>query len=169
MRSFSQDFRASFEEESSEHPIVVLLTITAGSDVVRVANDTVDYSYGGNTYVGFPFEFELLTDDARPPKGRLNIQNVDREIGNAIQALTEAPELTIIALSSQDFGDALGDPKTRTEIGTPVVEYQATNLVLRNISVDAMMVTGEIQSYDYTSEPWPRIRTTPDLLPGLEV
>lgn len=170
MRDFSQSFRAGFEDPNSPDLIVVLLTLTAGASVLRVANDVVDYVYGGETYLGFPFQFELLTDSDRPPRGQLSVQNVDQRIGQAIQALSEAPAMEITVLADQDFGAAalVDGVKTRTEIGTPVVEYQASSLVLRNISVDAIAVTGEIQTYDYTSEPWPRIRTTPELLPGLE-
>lgn len=173
MRSFSATFRNELEASSSEEHILVLLKISDSSGLApaRVVSDTVDYLYddgaGEQRYVGFPFVIELLSDDGRPPRGRLTIQNVDARIGARVRLLTEAPSMILTVLASADFGAATGDPKTRSAIGTPAIEYQALHLALRNIKVDAMAVSADIVSYDYTSEPWPAIRSTPNLLPGL--
>lgn len=175
MRTLSSTYRNALEASASGVNLPVFLKITDGVGApVRVVADTVDYLWDDGAgeqqrYQGFPFMIEILGDDGRPPRGRLTIQNVDARIGARVQALSAAPGCTVTLLSSADFGSATGDPKTRSPIGTPVIEYQARYLSLRNISVDALAVSADIVSYDYTSEPWPQIRSTPDLLPGLEL
>lgn len=175
MRTLSSTYRNALEASASGVNLPIFLKLTDGVGApVRVVSDTVDYLWAEGAidlqrYQGFPFMIEVLGDDGRPPRGRLTIQNVDARIGARVQALSEAPGATITLLSSDDFGAATGDPKTRSPLGTPVIEYQALHLALRNISVDALAVSADIVSYDYTSEPWPQIRSTPDLLPGLEL
>lgn len=172
-RALSQTFRRELEEPRSAEFLVVLLTIEAPTlaDPIRVANDTVNYNYNGDTYLGFPFEFELVDDSAsgRIPTGRIRIQNVDRQIGEAIVNLTQSPSVTITILASADFADTLsGDDERFPIVDEPVIEYQATNLMFTNISVNAMEITSELISFDMTSEPWPAVRTTTDRLPGLD-
>lgn len=167
-RPLSTAFRRELEEPRSTEFIVILLTIsdTSLKEPIRVANDTVSYIYNGDTYVGFPFEMELLDDTIRLPTGRIRIQNVDRQIGEAILALTDPPTLTITVLASSDFGPISNG--AREPLGTPTVEYEATNLIFNNISVNVTEVTGELGSFDMTNEPWPAIRSTADRLPGLD-
>lgn len=204
-RAFSSSFRRDLEEPRSNEMLIILLRIEDPTiaNPILVANDTVSYIYNGETYLGFPFEFELIDDSAsgRIPTGRIRIQNVDRQIGEAIVNLTQSPALTIIILASADFSNAVDEngarsPRLATEpsfllmsagagkvlsasgiaLGlssseatiVPTVEYEATNLMFTNISVNAMEVTGEIISFDMTNEPWPAIRTTTDRLPGLD-
>ena len=172
-RVLSQSFRRELEEPRSPEFLVILLRIEDPTihDPILVANDTVNYNYNGETYLGFPFEFELIDDSAsgRIPTGRIRIQNVDRQIGEAIVNLTQSPKLTITILASADFADTLsGDDERFPIVAEPTIEYQAENLMFTNISVNAMEVTGEIISFDMTNEPWPAIRTTTDRLPGLD-
>jgi uncharacterized protein DUF1833 len=172
-RTVSSSLRRELEEPRSAEFLVILLTIedpTLASPI-RVANDVINYNYNGDTYFGFPFEFELVDDSAsgRIPTARIRIQNVDRQIGEAIVNLTQSPVITITMLASSDFATTLsGDDARFPIVDTPVVEYQATNLMFTNISVNAMEVTAELISFDMTSEPWPAIRTTADRLPGLD-
>jgi hypothetical protein len=168
-RSISATLRRDLEEPRSNEYLVILLEITHPSLAIpiRVANDVVAYVYESNTYLGFPFEFELLGDGTQVPRGRIRIQNVDRQIGEAVLELISPPELTITILASSDFTQALSDGK-RMPIDTPIVEYQASHLVFGNISVDALSISGEIVSFDMGTEPWPAVRTTADRLPGLD-
>lgn len=202
-RTLSQSFRRDLEEPRSNEMLVVLLTIEDPTlaDPIRVANDVVNYNYNGDTYIGYPFEFELVDDSAsgRIPTGRVRIQNVDRQISEAIINLTQSPTVTITILASADFDvvdadgvrspeqlagsfllmsagaghilDTSGDEVSvsgGTQTVVPTVEYQATNLMFQNISVNAMEISADLTSFDMTSEPWPAIRTTTDRLPGLD-
>ena len=122
-------------------------------DPIRVVNDIKDYVYLTNTYIGCPFNFNLMSDDeTRQPRAQISIQNVDRTICNTI-------------LASNQF-DLTADP--RTEISSPsVIEYEADFLTIKNISVSVAAITGTIESFDFTREPWPFVRATKERLPGL--
>lgn len=134
---------------------------------IRAANDVVDYILGGLRYTGVPFEMEALTDGERPPSGRLRIHNVDRRLGEVVLALKSPPRLRIDIYAGSDWGPKDTGQNARLPIGTPVPWYSAPGLRLRNVTVDAMAVSGEVVSYDPTSEPWPSVRATRDRLPGL--
>jgi Domain of unknown function (DUF1833) len=169
-REISAPVRRRLEQPSTNEYLVVLLEITHASLAIpiRVANDIVSYVYNGGTYLGFPFEIELVGDVEKVPRGRIRIQNVDRRVGEAIRELTSSPNLTITILASSDFDTAVAADGTRSAIGTPIVEYQANHLIFGNISIDAMAISGEIISYDFSNEPWPAVRTTAERLPGLD-
>src|SRR5262245_51376559 len=171
-REISTAFRRELEEPRSTELVVILLEISHPSLAVpiRVANDTVHYLYNGNTYIGFPFEIDLLGDDEQIPRGQLKIQNVDRQIGEAILELTTPPSLTITIVAGSDFGEtsAADHYQAVPLVDEPGIEYQATHLMFGNIQVDAMAVVGEIKSFEVSSEPWPAIRTTAERLPGLD-
>lgn len=169
-RAISLGLRRALEEPRSSEYVVVLLEITHPllATSIRVANDVVSYNFEGNTYIGFPFELEILSDSKNVPRGQLRVQNVDRRISEAIIDLVSPPKLRIILLANSDFSDTLTDNE-RTPVSDDIQpEYEASNLVFANVSVDAMSVSGEIMSFDMSSEPWPGIRSTADRLPGLD-
>lgn len=166
MRQVTSVFRAGIEAPASADVLLLFLTIShpSLSDDIRIVVDRKDFMLGGKKYLAAPVEIDILTDDDRPPRGRITLQNVDRQIGEAVRRMTNSPQLRIQLLSSIDF-DLTADP--RTPIGTPAVEYEADYLRLRNVSVDPMQITAEIMSFDYSQEPWPEIRATKSRLPGL--
>lgn len=168
-RALSTRFRQGLEQHNSDELPIVLLILThpSLSTPIRVANDIVDYYYDGNQYIGFPFEFDILTDNATIPRGTLVIQNVDRRIGQAIMDLKTPPFIEIVIVASVDFAEPVGNIRYEHPDGA-TIEYQAANLVLADVNVDASRIQGTIQSFDLTNEPWPAIRTTEDRLPGLE-
>ncbi len=171
-REISTSLRRALEEPRSAEYVVILIEITHQTlaTPIRVANDVVDYVYLGNTFIGFPFEIELVSDSARTPRGSLRIQNVDRRISEAVLELTTPPQLSIILFAQSDFEEI--EPGGRTRLpptGTePTPEYQADHLILGTITIDASMVSGEILSFDMSNEPWPAIRATAERLPGLD-
>lgn len=170
-RVISAELRRALEEPRSAEYVVVLLEITHQllGQPIRVANDTVSYNFEGNSYVGFPFELEIVTDSNSVPRGQLSIQNVDRRIGEAVVNLTSPPSVRIILLANADFENTLNADNEREPVSDEIEpEYEALGLVFGNISVDAMTVSGELLSYDMSNEPWPAIRSTADRLPGLD-
>lgn len=159
------------EEPRSDEYIIVLLEIQIpqSTTVIRVANDVVDYVYNGNTYIGFPFEIELVGDVERMPRGTLRIQNVDQRIGEAVLELVNPPRLAILLFAQSDFEPTEVGGRTRNELSGGIQpEYEARNLVFGNVSVDAVNLSGEILSFDMSNEPWPAIRSTAERLPGLD-
>lgn len=169
-RGISAAFRRSLEEPRSDDYPVILLEISheSLSNPIRVANDVVSYSYQNNTYIGFPFEFEIVGDSEQVPRGQLRIQNVDQRISDAVLSLTTPPRVDLLIFASSDFSETLVDgvrPSIETD---PVPEYSARHLIFGNITVDVVAIAGEIKSFDMSNEPWPAPRTTADRLPGLE-
>lgn len=166
-RNISAATRSRIEEPESSEQLVILLIISHGSlsEPIRVANDIVDYAYDGETYIGFPFEIELVSDNDEVPVGRLTVQNIDQRISDALLELVTPPQVTVMIVAGRGFSAPINN--VRQEIGTAPLEYMASNLMLGNTTVDASSIQAEIRSYDLTAEPWPAIRTTTDKLPGL--
>ena len=46
------------------------------AQTIRVANNRQDVTSNGNVYTGVPFSIRLITDDERPPRGEIEVQNV---------------------------------------------------------------------------------------------
>jgi hypothetical protein len=144
---------AAFAEATDEVFIVMLEITHPNLDApIRVANNTEDVPFGGETFQRFPFELKLPNDDEQAPRAQLTIANVDRVVGNTVLKLTPAPEVRIIVvLASQP----------------DITELDIAGFVLANVEVDAMTVTADLISKVYDTEPWPFHRATKDRLPGL--
>lgn len=164
-RAISTGFRHSTQAAFSDDVDLIFATISHPlADTIRVVNDTVDFTYGGENWIGFPFEITILSDDDSPPTAKLSFQNVDKVIGSLIQDLSSALRLKLEVLSSADFNL---DVRPRTPKGTPHVEYVADKLFLSNFAVDALTVTASIVGWDYLQRTWPGRRATQNRLPGL--
>jgi hypothetical protein len=165
-RTITSAFRTAAQSSFRDEVDLIFLTITH-ADLglpIRVVWDTKDFVYGGNTFIGFPFDLELLSDDESPPTARLQIQNVNPQIGDSIRSLLTPPRIKIQLLSSLDFNLNV---TPRTEIGTATVIYSADQLFLINVSVDAMVISGQIVGWDYVQRVWPAERATAANFPGL--
>jgi hypothetical protein len=153
-RTVTTAFWEALSFSASDEDFVVLATIShqSISPPIRVVSDTVDLVSNGETFVGFPFEFVLPADTDSPPKGKIRIQNADKRIGTVVLALDTAVDMQL-------------DVVLRSDPNTLQVSYR--NLKLRNITGDAMAIEGEIGVQDYSTVPWPRVKATRALLPGL--
>jgi len=145
---------SAFAQETDE-VWLVLVTIDHAdlSQPIRVVNNTEDVTSGGDTYVAFPFDITL--PDARedaPPRARLVIDNVSREIAEAIRTISSAPSVTLEVIRA-------ADPDT-IEISWPFFK-------LRNVKWDVGKVSGDLTLEDFTSEPYPAGIFSPASFPGL--
>lgn len=167
-RSVTTSFRRSAEASFADEVDLVFLTISHPTlgEPIRVVWDTEDFVYGGATFTGYPFDIELLTDEEKPPTAKLQIQNVDPRIGDTIRTLTTPPRLKIELLSSADFNLTV-NPRMEILSPAPNVVYSADQLFLVNVSVDVMMVSGDIVGWDYIQRVWPGKRATQGYFPGL--
>lgn len=134
---------------------LVLLTIehTDLATPIRVVNNTVNITSGGDEYIAFPFNVTL--PDARedaPPRARLIIDNVNREIAEAVRSITSAPTVTIEVIRG-------ADPDT--------IEITWPYFTLRNVKWDANQVSGDLALEDFTSEPYPAGIFSPASFPGM--
>lgn len=154
-RSLSTNALLALTAQETEEVFVILLTIEHDdlTDPIRVCSDNQNVVSRGETYIAFPFQLTLPIDDAsRPPAAQLSIDNVTREIGVAIRTIT-SPARILFEIVRADAPD--------------VVEVEFPNFLLRNVSYDALQVTGDLVVEDLTIEPYPGIKFTPANFPGL--
>ena len=159
MRNVTLSFRKAAESQFNDDVDLCFLTISHPQLItpIRVVWDAVDFIYGGNTYIGFPFDITLLSDDENPPKAVLAIQNVDQVIGETVR-------LRIDLLSSVDFDLTV---KPRTEVGTATLIYRADKLFLTNVKLDVLQIQADIVGWNYLQRVWPGVRARQDIFPGL--
>lgn len=165
MRNLTATMRNSLEAMQAEDVIVIMAKIYSPEldNSIYINSDVVDYIYNDFHYIGWAFQMSFLNDDDELPRAKMSIPNVDRILGESLLALTLPLRLKIELVLRSDFNDDV----PRRPVGTPNAEYVAPELFLRNISCDVMNITADISSFDLSAEPFPRIRSTQNLLPGL--
>ena len=134
---------------------LVLLTLSHVdlAQPIRVTSDAVTTVSRSNNFTPFPFELALPDDlDNKPPRARLAIDNIDRQIVLAVRSLSFAPTLLIEIVRAA---------------APDVVEAQFVDFKLTNVSYDAHRVEGDLTVEDFTAEPFPAASFTPSLFPGL--
>lgn len=120
---------------------------------IRIVNNTVDITSGSDVYSAFAFEIRLpdSLEDA-PPRGRLRINNVSREIGQAIRDISSAAAVTLEVVRQDD-------PDT-IEVSWPAMR-------LTNVRWDFLIVEGDLEFEDLTREPYPYLTFSPAEFPGV--
>jgi len=168
MRNITLSFRQSAEANFADEVDLCFLTISHPTliDPIRIVWDTKDFIYGGKTFIGFPFDITILSDDEQPPQAKLTIQNVSPKIGDGLRSLRSPLRLKIELLSSSDFV-MTNDPRTEVGSPTPTVVYSADKLFLTNVSVNVLEITATIQGWDYLQRVWPGQRAQQSNFPGL--
>lgn len=164
-RSTALPARDDLESVASPHALLAFLTVDHPrlAEPIRVVSDVFDYEWAGNTYVGLPFEFSILSDNEGPPATQIRMQNVDRRIGAALRTVPDRATVRVDVLSSADF-DLSEDP--RLEVGTPAAIYAFRHFELIDVDVNAVEITGRVFLRDYAQEPWGR-SATQSRCPGL--
>jgi hypothetical protein len=158
--------REELERLDAPDAILAFLTIShlGLSEPIRVVSDASDYMLNGVRFVGLPFGFRLLNDSDEIPRAQLTVQNVDRQLGEAVLSMSGRPEVSIELRSSADF-DLSVHP--RVPLGSAVPIYAFRRLTLRDVTVSATELSGTVMLHDYTTEPWPSTRAIEARLPGL--
>lgn len=140
--------------QHSADPFLVLLTLTHETlaEPVYIVRNREKIISRGNTYLAYPFEIDLPTDNDEAPEARITIANVSRAIGNALEKLVTPPTalIEIILASAPDD-----------------VERSWDDFELTEVSFDAMRMTGTLAQRQVWSEFYPRYRVTPKDFPGL--
>ncbi|MGE0256924.1 MAG: DUF1833 family protein [Alphaproteobacteria bacterium] len=147
--------RAVFASQTGE-AFILLVTIDHPSlaTPLRVTSDGVATVSNGETFERYPFRVELVEDSEDAlPRMRLSIDNVDREIVQALRdAGSEAPTVTVqLVLGS--------DPDT--------IEAEFPDFRLGQGDWDVTTVDGELTLDDLTALPYPFLTYTPSRFPGL--
>jgi len=154
-REISPAARAALHAPETSDVFLVLLTIDHADmqSPIRVCNNTTDITSRGDIYIAYPFQLTLPDDeDNRPPRARLTIDNVDRQIVQAVRSLTSSPTVTIEIIRAAD---------------PDVAEARFQDFRFTNISYDSHRVEGDLTVEDFTAEPYPAASFSPSLFPGL--
>ncbi len=155
IRGFTPGFIEDTFREEAEEVFLILLTINESSlsSPIRVVNNNENITSNGNIFIGYPFDIQLPDSfqDA-PPRAKLTIDNVSREIGTAIRLISGAPtvQIDIIMASAPD-----------------VIEKRLTPFTLRNVKWDSARVTGDLVLEYMETEPFPAGQFSPAYFPGL--
>lgn len=107
----------------------------------------------GKEYVFLPFTIELPTqDDTGIARARISIDNIDRQMVNAVRSANSALKIKIeIVLAS-----------------TPdVVEVVMDDFQINQVTYDALTISGELSLEYYDLEPYSKLRFTPSNFPGM--
>lgn len=152
--STSEAFRRALHADGTGDAFLVLLTLEHDDlpAPIRVTSDEVDTQSRGESYVAFPFELTLPDDGERPPRARLVIDNVSREIVAAVRSIVGPPLVTMEIVR----GSAPDD-----------VEASFPFFRLINVGYDSLTVEGELVAEDLSREPFPEARFVPSRFPGL--
>lgn len=154
-RSVSNTLTAAVNAQETGEVFLVLLTLDHAdlAAPIRVVDNNEDIVSGGDTYVAFPFELTLPSDvEGRVPSARLVVDNVDRQIVQAVRSVSSAVDVTIEVILASD-------PDT--------IEAGPFTAKLRNIDYDAAQVSGDLVFEEVLSQPYPGQSFNPATTPGL--
>ena len=154
-RSVSTTFKQAVAAQETGEAFLVLLTISHAdlAAPIRVSSDAVNTTSRGETYVAFPFDLSLPDDNqSSAPRARLTIDNVDRQIVEAIRQIQSPPTVQLVVVLSSD-------PDT--------VEAEFPAFKLRSVEVDILTVRGDLTIELFEDEPYPAGSFVPSAFPGL--
>jgi hypothetical protein len=154
-RTISSLTRQALYTGETAEAFLILLTLDHESleTPIRVSNDAVDTESRGATFVAFPFQLSLPDDsEGRSPRARLIIDNIDRQIVQAVRNLSSAPTVLMEIVRAAD---------------ADTVEARFADFRLTNVSYDSQVVQGDLTIEDFTTEPFPANVFSPNAFPGL--
>lgn len=154
-RTVSSSTLAAVHAAESGEAFVILLTFTHESLVapIRVSGDAVDTVSRGYNFISYPFSLILPDDtEGRSPRAKLVIDNVGRQIMEAVRELQTAPTLLMEVVRA-------AAPDT--------VEATFSDFKLRNVTYDSQAIEAELSIEDFTAEPYPSATFCPSLFPGI--
>ena len=140
--TISTDLKEEAWAASSDLPLVLLEIDHADlATPIQVVNNTENITSNGTEYVAFPFEITLPdSKEKATPRAKLRIDNVSREIGEAIRTITSPPSVTIKIIRQSDHD---------------TVEAEYSGMKLFHTYWDALSVEGTLEFEDLTREPYP--------------
>ncbi|MGD9726061.1 MAG: hypothetical protein AB7L09_21200 [Nitrospira sp.] len=126
--------------------------ITGGALHICLNEEGQDIISSGVRYSAYPFEIEVASDLETAPVAKISVANVSRKIGETLRQLREAAQVSfkVILIDNPD---------------NILTEY--FGFYLRHVSMDALVVEGELVQAVVASEPYPFIRVIPLRFPSL--
>jgi hypothetical protein len=154
-RNTSLTFREAVYGQETGEAFILLLELDHPdlANPIRVSSDSVDTSHNGSTYVAFPFDIALPDDtDENTPTARLTIDNVSREIVQAVRTVTGPVNVNIKIVLGSD---------------TETVEAEFPDFQLRDVRYNVLTVEGQLNIESFAQEPFPAGTFTPASFAGL--
>lgn len=142
-RTLSTNNVVSLTAQESDVVFLILLTISHPdlSEDIRVVNNNENITSRGNEYIAFPFDIALPSDaDTLSANVQLRIDNVDRQIVQAVRKISSPASVSIEVVSSDDWDN---------------VELSNLNMKLVHVSYDSLTVEGELVLDDILNEGFP--------------
>lgn len=140
--------------QHSDDPFIVLLTLTHAtlSAPIYIARNRENIVSRGNTYLAYPFQPSLPTDNDNAPQAKITVANVSRAIGQALERCVYSPNCLIeLVLAS--------DPDT--------VERSWDEMSFTQAIWNATTVTATLEQLGYWDEPFPGVFMVPSDFPGM--
>lgn len=153
-RTLSDPAVESLMGEDTDEVWLALVTIDHEDleEPIRVVNNVVDIESNGETFIGCPFDLELLSETPDGPGvATLSIDNVDKQIIEAVRSIQGPPSVTTQVILASD-------PDT--------IELEVGDLTMRNVTADVAKVQGTLELEDLTVEPCSET-ITPHRFPGM--
>lgn len=155
MRSVPETFlKASFARET-DCAFIALVTISHPelAAPIRVSTDSQDIQSRGMSFVSYPFEVYLPSDeDGRPPLARMRLDNLDQDISTALRSITTPADVLIEMILSSNWD----------EIVTSFTEFKLTRA-----DYDVMTIEGDLSVRSYGIEPYPALLYSPVRFPSM--
>ena len=144
--------------QNSGHVLLALVAFRHDdlSEPVRIVNDMQSLTYGGNNYIGLPFQLTLPTDtEDEIPAIQMTVDNVDRQLVELLRTPESPPGVDIEVVRVD-------------EAGTVTSELGPLDFSLLDAKITAAKVTLKIgYLIDVLNEPATGQIFNPSLAPGL--
>lgn len=137
---------------SAAYPVLAVVEHPILTAPLYLTTEPGGLTSNGQAYEYFPFDVVLPGDGEQISRASVSFQNVSREIGDALLGLTDPAEITLRVVTSLNHDQ---------------IEAEAPNLILVNITGDAVSIQADLIVRAYQAEPWPSTTASQELFPGL--
>lgn len=153
--SYSQNFIKALIDQNTDQVFLWLLTITheATGETHRLVSNIDDIVSRGETYMAFPFEFVLPSDDGETLP---EIPIVIHYVSDELVALLRKHADGVVVLAEIILASAPDQP-----------EYTIEDLVIKTVTYDAGQVTLTAKVEDLMSQRFPADDYLPRSFPGM--
>lgn len=151
----SLNFRKAASAAETDEVLLSLLTIYVDREPVIYLCDNTESIYSrGIEFIPCAYKIKLPDQTKEQPICRLQIDNVDPSISKTIKKNAVKHEITVdIAIILASTPD--------------VYEQGPLNFILRNISITAGAITGELYDFYIHDRNFTAIKYTPESFPGM--
>ena len=147
--------KAMFSQETDEAFLCLLhMSHADWASDFRFVNDKVNHTdAAAEEWIGFPFDIRLPDDrEDEIAAARLSIDNVDRQIVEAVRGISSSVAVTLWIVLSSDIDDVIAGP---------------FSFNLNSVNWDAMTVSGSLEYEPILNIKYPQHRFTPVTTPAL--